>query len=161
MCAVLAGVRRTRWKNRSGQIATAFLLLEISALFIRMTMDLEVSDLMDSSPATVPFIWAGALAFFSIYQLIRIFREETAPDPETGRLDKVFLTIALVIATIAAIEYVGFYIATSGMLVLMLFLLGVRSLKACILMPLGWSLFAWAIFDKLLHLGLPVGKLWI
>lgn len=161
MCVVIAGARHSRWKNRSGQIATAFFLLEIAALFIWMAKDLEVSELMDSSPATVPFIWAGALALFSIYQLMRIFREETDPDPETGRIDKVVLTIALVAVTIAAIEHVGFYMATSGMLVLMLFLLGVRRFKPFILMPLGWSLFAWAIFEKLLHLGLPVGKFWI
>ena len=161
--AIFAGVavwvRRSRWRDRSGQILLALALLELGVLFIWMAMDLPVSPFLDSDPRTVPILWAGALGLFSIYQLIRIFRMETETDPETGRLDKVFLTVLAVGACIYAIQYVGFYIASAAMIVMVLLLLGVSRPLTLLVMPAGWALFSWLVFEKLLMLGLPAGKL--
>jgi hypothetical protein len=160
IAAVVASIRTGR-RDRVVQIVTAFVLLEVSGLFLWMALNLEVSPLMDSNPATAPVTWGGALAFFSIYQLARVWRKETPPDPETGQVGRVFLTVAIAAACIFGIEYAGFYAATSAMIVLMLLLLGEYRLKVLIFSPLGWSIFAWLCFDKLLRLGLPVGKFWI
>ena len=157
--AVAAWSRKSKWRGRSGQILLAFALLELAALFIWMAADLPVSPFLDSDPRTVPVLWAGALGLFSIYQLIRIFRMETEADPETGRLDKVFWTVAVVGVCIYLIQYVGFYLASAAMIVLLLLLLGVRNVKPLFIMPAGWALFAWLVFEKLLMLGLPAGKL--
>jgi hypothetical protein len=148
-------------RERSGQIVVAVVLLEIAGLFIWMAVNLEISPLMDSNPSTVPITWAAALAFFAFYQLSRVWKGETPPDPETGRIDKVILTIVLVVACIWGIEYLGFYIATSGLIVLMLLILGEYRWKTLLLSPAGWSLFSWLTFEKLLRLGLPVGKFWL
>lgn len=157
---MLASIRSGR-KERVGQVVVAFVLLEVAALFIWMAYGLEISPLMDSNPATVPVGWAGALAVFAVYQLIRVWRGETPPDPKTGHIGKVLLTVVIVAACIVGIEYAGFYIATSGMIILMLLLLGEYRVKVLVLSPLGWSLFAWLCFEKLLRLGLPVGKFWM
>ena len=159
LALVAVWARRSRWRDRSGQILLALALLELGALFIWMAMDLPVSPFLDSDPRMVPILWAGALGLFSIYQLIRIFRMETAVDPETGRLDKVFFVVFVVGACIYSIQYVGFYLASAAMIVLLLLLLGVRNLKPLVIMPACWALFAWLVFEKLLMLGLPAGKL--
>jgi hypothetical protein len=165
-CAVLlfivivASVRSGR-KERVGQVVIAFVLLEVAGLFIWMAHGLDVSPLMDSNPATVPIVWAAALAVFAVYQLIRVWRGETPPDPKTGHIGKVFLTVVIVFVCILGIEYAGFYIATSGMIVLTLLLLGEYRLKVLLISPLSWSIFAWLCFEKLLRLGLPVGKFWM
>lgn len=160
---VIAGgafwARRSRWRDRAGQITLALSLLELGLLFIWMALDLEVSPFLDSDPRLVPIFWAGALGLFAAYQLIRIFRMETGADPRTGRIDKVLLTVAVVGACIYAIEFVGFYLASGAMIVLMLLLLGVRNPKPIVIMPVGWALFSWLVFGKLLMLGLPAGKL--
>jgi hypothetical protein len=161
LLVVIAAAVHFGRRDRAGQIATAFGLLEISGVFAWMSLDLEVSPLMDSNPASVPITWAAALAFFAAYQLFRVLKGETAPDPKTGRVDKVFLTVAIVFACITGIEYVGFYLATSGMIVLMLLLLGEYRPKTLLLSSFGWSLFAWVFFEKLLRLGLPFGKFWM
>lgn len=158
--AAVAALRAGR-KERLGQVLLALLLFELSVIFIVMALDLEVSPLMDSNPATVPILWAAVLAAFSLYQLLRVLRGETAPDPKSGRLDKVFLTVLIVALCIYGIDHAGFYLATSGMIVLMLLLLGEYRLKILLLSSLGWSLFAWAVFEKLLRLGLPVGSFWL
>jgi hypothetical protein len=158
--AVIAAAVRFGYRDRVGQIATAFVFLEISGLFAWMALDLEVSPLMDSSPATIPVTWSAALAFFSAYQLFRVLKGETEPDPGRGHIGRVLLTVAIVAACIIGIEYVGFYLATSGMIVLMLPVLGEYRPRVLLFSPLGWSLFAWVFFEKLLRLGLPVGSLW-
>lgn len=160
LCAVVMAIRSGR-KNRLGQIVLALLLFEISAIFIVMALDLEVSPLMDSNPATVPVLWAGGLAVFALYQLVRVVRCETEPDPEAGRLNRVMVTVLLVVACIWGIEHLGFYIATSGLIVLMLCLLGERRLKVLLFSSVGWAVFAWVVFEKLLRLGLPVGQFWL
>jgi hypothetical protein len=161
LIAVVAAAVRTGRRDRVAQVVTAFVLLEVAGLFLWMAAGLDVSPLMDSNPATVPVTWGSALAMFSIYQLVRVWRKETPPDPETGHVGRVFLTVAIAAVCIFAIEYVGFYAATSAMILLMLLLLGEYRLKVLLLSPLGWSVFAWLCFEKLLRLGLPVGKFWI
>lgn len=152
---------RFRRSECMGQILLALIFFELSVFFIVMALELDVSPLMDSNPATVPILWAGVLAVFSLYQIVRVLKKETGPDPKRGRLDKVFSVIVLVGVCVCSMPYVGFYLATSTMIILMLLFLGEHRKRILVMSALGWSIFAWAIFERLLHLNFPLGHFWM
>ena len=115
--------------------------------------------IISSSAKTAPRLWASLLAFFSLDWLRRVLSGDVKPDPESGDLSRVFRAVAVVALAIWGMEYVGFYIATGGMILLLLLLLGERRPLLLLSLPGGWALFSYYVFARVLLMDLPTGAL--
>ena len=130
-CAALLAVlflllRTTKFAPRRGRILIVAALLELCGVFFLLTFGLEDIEAVGSSAKTAPRLWAGLLAFFALDQLRRVVREDVPPDPASGDLSRVFRAVGIVFLAIWGMEYIGFYLATAGMIALLLLLLGER-----------------------------------
>ncbi len=163
-CAALLAVlflllRTTKFAPRRGRILIVAALLELCGVFFLLTFGLEDIEAVGSSAKTAPRLWASLLAFFSLDWLRRVLSGDVKPDPESGDLSRVFRAVAVVALAIWGMEYVGFYIATGGMILLLLLLLGERRPLLLLSLPGGWALFSYYVFARVLLMDLPTGAL--
>ena len=152
-------LRNSRLAPRRGRILIITALLELCCVFLVLTFGLEDNEAVGSSAKTAPRLWAGLLAFFALDQLRRVVREDVPPDPASGDLSRVFRAVGIVFLAIWGMEYIGFYLATAGMIALLLLLLGERRIGFILSLSGGWALFSYLVFVRLLLMGLPTGTL--
>ena len=95
----------------------------------------------------------------AIMVIVNIFSATNKPDEPFG---KWALALGVGVAALAAVflfEYIGYYLSSVLFLLLMMWLLRERRLPILIGLPVGWCVFVYLVFDKLLYMGLPVGSL--
>lgn len=145
-------------RDRIDSLLMAFFLMELSAAFIFLTFGFDDSE-AESSPRLVPLLWGGALLVCSTMQFFRIWTKKNYKPVAYGHLGKVALVVAVVAAAIACFNLLGFFISTGAMLVALMFLMGERRPLLMGGTAIIWMVATWAIFNKLLLLGLPIGSL--
>ena len=141
-------------------VITGFCLFTL--LFFLMGFDFKVNKQMRDAgffANTVPNTWAALMVPCAIMVVVNIFSATNKPDEPFG---KWVLALGIGVAALAAVflfEYIGYYLSSVLFLLLMMWLLRERRLPVLIGLPVGWCVFVYFVFDKLLYMGLPVGSL--
>lgn len=141
-------------------VITGFCLFTL--LFFLMGFDFKVNKQMRDAgffATTVPNTWAALMVPCAIMVVVNIFSATNNPDEPFG---KWALALGVGVAALAAVflfEYIGYYLSSVLFLLLMMWLLRERRLPVLIGLPVGWCVFVYFVFDKLLYMGLPVGTL--
>ena len=141
-------------------VITGFCLFTL--LFFLMGFDFKVNKQMRDAgffATTVPNTWAILMVPCTIMVVVNIFSATNNPDEPFG---KWALALGVGVAALAAVflfEYIGYYLSSVLFLLLMMWLLRERRLPILIGLPVGWCVFVYFVFDKLLYMGLPVGSL--
>lgn len=161
---VLLGVLYTmipRLKPFRGQLLVISGLCLFTLLLFLMTFAFKVrpKQMINTTAATVPRIWAALMAPVAVMIVVSIFNATNKPDAPFGNWK---LAVGIGVAAIASVflfEFIGYYLSSALFLVLMMWLLRERNVIRLIALPVGWCVFTYFVFDRLLFMGLPVGSL--
>ena len=151
-----------RLRPYSGQILVLASILYMGALFAFLTFSFpQPRGLMASATnaGTVPRVWFAALVPCVVLALIPILTGEEKPDPAWGNVRLVALVLAVVAASLALFDVIGYYLSSVLFMFSIMWVLDCRSKVQLICAPVGWVIFTYFTFARLLHLPLPVGRL--
>jgi len=109
--------------------------------------------------STIPRAWFYALLPIVVLTLIPILRGKESPDPKWGNLRLLGIILATLIISISLFNVIGYYISSVLFIVVTMWLLGSRSKTELIAVPIGWVVFSYFIFARLLHVRLPIGSI--
>lgn len=150
---------RTGKKDRVDSLLMAFFFIELSVIFILLSFGFEEATEVESNPQLVPLIWGCSLLICAIMQFIKIWGKKDYKPVTYGRLGSVAAVVGVVALTVLLFNTLGFFVSTGAMLLALMYLMGERRLVLMCGTAAVWMFATWAIFNKLLLLGLPMGKL--
>ncbi len=134
-------------------------LLCLGLIAYALTYGFTGMSFAGASAEMVPRLWAGLLIVLSIMRLAHAWSGKEAEDPGFGRIDKVLLLMALLVAKVIGITWLGYYI-TAGIFVFACgLLLGYRNIATLLILAGGWVAFSYFVFYRLLTVPLPTGQL--
>jgi hypothetical protein len=112
-----------------------------------------------TNAATIPRVWVAALIPVVIITLIPILRRKMDADPKWGNIKLVGMVLGSLFISIALFGVVGYYVSSAAFILACMWLLGSRSWIELTAVPVGWVLFSYFIFARLLNVRLPVGSI--
>ena len=121
------------------------------------TQTLDFPELEDVGPEVVPYLWMIILVVFCIFLVFQAVIKRGESDPEPGQLRTLFIYVAFIIFYLLVIESTGYFISTFIYLVVSMLYLGFRKRLAIVAVSLGWLVFSYGVFYKLLYIPLPIG----
>lgn len=141
----------------TGNLLLPLVILLMCGVFY--TQSLEFPEQEDVGPEVVPYLWMIFIAFFCVYLVFKAVKKQGGCDPEPGQLRTVFAYAAFVVLYLLVIESFGYFISTLIFLAVSMFFLGFRKPFIIAAVTLGWLVFSYGIFYKLLYIPLPIGPL--
>ncbi len=149
-------------KAYRGQMMVITGLCLFFLLFFLMTFAFKIrkAQMIHTTAATVPRAWIYLMIPVAIMVITSILNGKSGTDEPFGRWQ---LTLGIALAAFVCVflfESIGYYLSSALLLVLMMFLLRERKVAVLIGVPVGWVLFTYLVFAKLLYITLPVGSLW-
>jgi len=108
---------------------------------------------------TIPRAWFYALLPVMVLALIPIFRGKEEPDPKWGNLRLVGIVLCTLIISISLFSVIGYYASSVIFIVVTMWVLGARGKIELVAVPVGWVLFSYFVFARLLHVRLPIGSI--
>lgn len=149
-------------KAYRGQMMVITGLCLFFLLFFLMTFAFKVrkAQMIHTTAATVPRAWIFLMIPVAIMVITSILNGKSGTDEPFGRWQ---LTLGIALAAFVSVflfEYIGYYLSSALLLVLMMFLLRERKVAVLVGVPVGWVLFTYFVFAKLLYITLPIGSLW-
>ncbi|MDO5115335.1 MAG: tripartite tricarboxylate transporter TctB family protein [Synergistaceae bacterium] len=145
--------------DRLDSLMAAFFFIELSSAFILLSFGFDGAEEAESDPALVPLLWGVSLLICSVTQFIRIWNKKDYKPIRYGHFGRVAAVIAVVAVTIALFNTLGFFLSTGAMIAALMFLMGERRIVLVCAAVSLWIFVTWAVFNKLLLLGLPTGSL--
>ena len=143
-------------RDRAGDIISGGLLLAMAvAVFVISSGFPPPGQPNDPGTAALPRIVAGALGLLALMLILRPERGE--PLPRGRDALRVAGVVALLFFYVAALEPLGFILATIIFLAGALVLAGVRHPLTLVLLPAGTSVALFYVFYELLRVPLPRG----
>lgn len=113
-----------------------------------------------TSAGTIPQIWFYALVPAVVLALIPIIMGKADIDPKWGEnIWRLLIVIAVLAFNIFLIPFIGFYICSAVTIFAIMRLLGERSKIQLAAVPLGWAVFSFFVFARLLDVRLPMGSI--
>jgi hypothetical protein len=113
----------------------------------------------NTNASTIPRVWFFALIPSTILALIPIFTGKETPDEKWGgSLKNVGIILAALIICVIMFQFIGYYISSALFVVVTLWVLGIRSKIQLIALPLGWIVFSYVVFARILYVRLPIGS---
>ncbi|MBM7332577.1 tripartite tricarboxylate transporter TctB family protein [Alcanivorax marinus] len=111
------------------------------------------------SPRAFPYLCAGAVTVLGVALVIfsardRALAERPAPVSRAA-LKRLVVVLAVLALVLALMQWVGFLAAAVVAVALLMLLMGERRWLPIVLTSLGWSLFLWVLFDRVLGTPLP------
>jgi hypothetical protein len=145
----------------TGQLLILAGIFWIGLLFFFITFTFPVSRLamVATTAATIPRFWFYVLIPVTLLALIPILKGEEMPDPKWGSLRRVGIVFVTLVLSLAAFPYIGYYISSAIFLLIVMWVLDSRNKIELVTVPLGWVIFSYLFFARLLYVRLPVGVL--
>lgn len=145
--------------DRVGALLVAFFFMELGAAAIFLSLGFDEMSQSDSNPRLVPICWGLALFVCALIQFVKVWRKRDYKKVEFGQVGRVAVVFAVVAAALLVFDYLGFFLSTGLMIITLMLVMGERrkflmAATACV-----WMAATWAVFNKFLLLGLPVGRL--
>ena len=138
-----------------GIMIPVFLIL-LSFMFFVISYTFPSNE--DVGPSVVPRLWIFILIPLNIYLIISNLKQK-GEIAEHSDKKPVYKFIGLLIAYLIGILYLGYFISTFLFLFLSLYMLGYRKYLTMLLIDLGWLIFSYIIFYKMIFVPLPMGIL--
>ncbi len=131
----------------------------LSVFFYYQTMLFDIpGGLNITSPALIPRIWAIALFIAVIWNIINELKNKNKP-VKTGNFKLTAKIILLLILYFIAIPYFGYFLSTPLFLIAAMYTLKYRKWSIMIINAFGFVLFSYLVFDILLKIELPLGRI--
>lgn len=176
---------RSRPRKQLGEIMIPFFLISLCLLFFLVTFVFPPST--NVGPAVVPRLWVAVLVPLNLFLAVRALvrkpavevldddtsaggepHETVRPGSTPEQEDKVveipgtkmvFVFAALLLVYILAMSWLGYFISSFVFVFLGMYLLGYRRYVVSVPISLGWILFSYLVFYRLLYVPLPAGRL--
>lgn len=136
---------------------TIFAIILLLLLLVFMYSTLQIPKPINPNvigPAYVPFVYLTFGIILSIF--IIIFEVKDLYHLSQVKINlRLFLYIFIAIAYMFTINWVGYYLSSLIVIVLLYLLLGIRKWYQLIAIPLCYNLFVFLIFEKIISLPIP------
>ncbi|MBT7974189.1 MAG: tripartite tricarboxylate transporter TctB family protein [Candidatus Marinimicrobia bacterium] len=139
----------------SGNVLLPLSILLLCGVFYSQTLDFP--ELEDVGPEVVPYLWMIIIVIFCTYLVFQAVSKRGKPDPESGQLRTLFIYVAIIVFYLLVIESAGYFLSTFIFLGASMLYLGFRKWLTIVAISLGWLVFSYGVFYKLLYIPLPVG----
>ena len=139
-----------------GNILIPCVFIAIALLFYLVTLTFPEEE---AGPSAIPHLWIVVLILLSVFLIFQALTGKMDPDPKSGRLDMLALFVGVTIAYLLAMQIVGYYISTLLFLLSVMYFLSYRKYATMFAVSGGWLLFAYLVFQRMLYIPLPPGKL--
>ncbi len=144
---------------RYGRTIFPYILVVLSIFLFLVTYSFPRGKLSGAvGPAIAPRLWLGGLFIFGLWVLVQELRDKTPPSKLPGRKN-VMLMFASVIAYIVLGQIIGYFLTTTLFIFGASLLLGYRNIWIAALNAIGFALFAYIVFYRVLGVPLMVGYL--
>ncbi|MDY6916279.1 MAG: tripartite tricarboxylate transporter substrate-binding protein, partial [Candidatus Cloacimonadota bacterium] len=150
-------INRTSLRKMAGEILIPILFILISLLFLLLSFTFP--SLEEVSSAVVPRLWIFILIPLNIIVLIKSLRKKEEIKYSSSNVKMVYNFICLLILYLLAMHYIGYFISTFLFVTTAILLLGYRKYIVLLMISVGWLLFSYFVFYRLLYVPLPLGKL--
>ena len=149
-------------KAYRGQMMVITGLCLFFLLFFLMTFAFKIrkAQMIHTTAATVPRAWIFLMIPVAIMVITSILNGKSGTDEPFGRWVLTLGIAAAAFISVFLFEYIGYYLSSALLLILMMFLLRERKVAVLVGVPVGWVLFTYFVFAKLLYITLPIGSLW-
>jgi tripartite-type tricarboxylate transporter receptor subunit TctC len=133
-------------------------IFSISLFFYYQTSLFLIPDSLHiTSPSLIPRIWIVILLLLSVLLYLNSRKEKKVRKHNSPRY--VLMIIVLMIAYLFAMQWVGYYLTTPVFILASMYLLQYRKVPFMLINAFGFVIFSYLIFNKLLHIDLPLGWL--
>lgn len=111
------------------------------------------------SPRAFPYLCATAITVLGVALVVlsardRVLSERPAP-VSVAALKRLLLVLLVLVLALALMQWAGFLVAATVAVALLMLLMGERRWLPVVLTSVGWSLFLWVLFDRVLGTPLP------
>lgn len=156
---IIMGFLITFSKKRKmlGRIMIPVFFIFLSIIFYVISFSFPNNE--EVGPSIVPRLWIFLLVPLNIFLLVGIFRNDKQIEEQKDNMAIVMQFVGLLILYLLSIFYLGYFISTFAFLFVGIYILGYRRYFVMTAISLGWLLFSYIIFYRLLFVPLPVGKL--
>jgi len=155
--SVTALVRKSDAKRQFlGNILIPCVFIAIAMLFYLVSLTFPKEE---AGPSAIPHLWIIVLMALSIFMIVQALLGKMEPDPQNGRLEMVAVFFGVAVAYVLLMQLVGYYISTFLFLVSVMYFLSYRKYLVMLGVAGGWLIFAYFIFQRMLYIPLPQGRL--
>ncbi len=158
---VVSAVAVSLWTRRDGVDATVGGVMIPLGLLVAGGLLWLLSTILPSrgavGPAVVPRLWLVLLVPLCLLALCAALRGRSARRG-ADLPGRVYAGAALLAIYALGIEWLGYYPSTAVFLLLAMAALGVRRPVPLLSVTGGWLLFSWIVFDRILFVPLPAGR---
>lgn len=156
--ALVSLLLRLRKRRPTGVVVVAWLALAMAAMFfVRAWGFPPPTPGQNVGPATIPLIWSVVLAAFAAMEIRAELRDPKAV--EHGRVRLVLGIIVLMAVFVAVLPWVGFFLATTIVLLGGVYAIGYRRHLVVATVTVAVLAFCYVVFVRILGLPLPTGSL--
>ncbi len=138
-----------------GNLLLPLIILALAAVCFTQSLDFPSGE--DVGPAVVPFLWIGFTVVFCVALIVQAILRKGKPDPVPGKIGFVLLFVCWLVVYLAAIETIGYFFISFIFLVVSMYVLTFRRHVIIFTVSIGWLVFSYIVFAKLLFIPLPIG----
>lgn len=155
---VLAAVLlRSPARHHFGELMILGFLVSVSVMFFILTEWLPPPSTIDQiGAAGVPRLWISLLLPLALYQVWVIVRDREQNRDNSG-MPLMVQCLLVLVGYVLFMPWIGYWVASLVFIPGTLWLMGFRKPVWIVAITGGWLLFAWGVFQKLLHVDLPGG----
>ncbi len=154
---VTLALRKSATKRQFlGNVLIPCVFMALAMLFYLVSLTFPHEE---AGPSAIPHLWIIVLVALSIFMIIQALMGKMDPDPKNGRIDMVAVFFGATIAYVLVMQLVGYYISTGLFLVSVMYFLSYRKYLVILGVAGGWLVFAYFIFQRMLYIPLPQGKI--
>ncbi len=163
MAAVLSAagflIKRSKLRNYTGRIIVPLIFIEFASVFGIMALGFPKGSADEVGPGVVPGLWIAGILLLSSFLLVRGLAGKEEADPEWGKTKKVLMFIGMTVLYLFVMQVIGYTVATLAYLIGGMMYLSYRNWKVMVTISIGWVVFSYLVFFKLLYVPLPKGIL--
>jgi len=145
-------------RNRSDILAALVLILIAVGAMIG-AVGLRIGTPTEPQPGFFPFLSGAVILVLSLVILVRGFIGRTEVRGSFGEIRRPAMLVGVLIVFVALLEPLGFIITSLIAILLVLWIMGVKSWRALLISAFAFSIGTYLLFDRLLGITLPAGAL--
>ncbi len=146
-------------KKINFNILLAGFFMWVAAFFYYQTMLFDIPEGLNiTSPALIPRIWSIALFVFSVWNIYNELEGKNKPY-KPGNIRLVSKILIVLILYFIMIPQIGYFLSTPVFLLMSMYILMYRKWWIMIINAFGFVLFSYLVFELLLKIDLPLGRL--
>ncbi len=158
---LMLGLYLLRSKHRPifGELMVLAFLSSVAVVFFVVSEVLPPASEIDSIGAGgIPRLWIFVLVPLALYQTWLILRERAEKKPEAAPM-LLFFVIGAAAVYMLLIPWVGYLVASAAFVPLLLWMMEYKNRPVIAAITVSWLAFAYFVFQKTLHVDLPLGRL--